>query len=178
MDNITDLLEKICDTLKIPVVNSKSKKIRAIISKLQEMKLNGAEPILIFDEAEYMKQPTLANMKELHDHLNKKCGIVLIGTDQLSAKIERLKKKNAPGMPQFYRRVKYGIRSLKSIDTHFNEFLNEVEDKELRKFIQRECENYGEVHDVLLPAMREAERLGEPLTENLARKVLNMPKMG
>ena len=141
------------------------------------MRLNGRNPIIIFDEAEYMKQATLCNIKEFHDHLNKKCGLVLIGTDQLLQKIEKLKKKNSAGMPQFYRRVKYGIRTLKSIDTRFNEFLKGIEDKALVKFLQRECDNYGELHDVLVPAMREAERTGEPLTEDFVRKVLNLPKL-
>lgn len=177
MDTIGDLLDKICEALRIPQNHSKSKKINQIIKELQRLRLNNRNPILIFDEAEYMKQATLCNVKELHDHLNKKCGLVLIGTDQLQAKIEKLKKKNIAGMPQFYRRVKYGIRTLKGIDTRFNEFLSSVEDKGLVKFLQRECENYGELHDVLLPAMREAERLGEPLTEALVRKILNMPKI-
>ncbi|AYO58217.1 hypothetical protein CO230_08820 [Chryseobacterium sp. 6424] len=177
MDTIADLLDKLCDVLKLPQVHSKSRKINAIIKELQRLRLNGRNPIIIFDEAEYMKQTTLCNIKEFHDHLNKKCGLVLIGTDQLLQKIEKLKKKNSPGMPQFYRRVKYGIRVLKSIDTRFNEFLKDVEDKALVKFLQRECDNYGELHDVLVPAMREAERTGEALTEDFVRKVLNLPKL-
>ena len=177
MDTIGDLLDKLCDALKLPQIHSKSKKINLIIKELKRQRLNGKTPIIIFDEAEYMKQATLCNIKEFHDHLNKHCGLVLIGTDQLLQKIEKLKKKNSPGMPQFYRRVKYGIRTLKNIDTRFNEFLNTIEDKALVKFLQRECDNYGELHDVLVPAMREAERLGEPLTENFVRKVLNLPKL-
>ncbi|MFW2137137.1 AAA family ATPase [Chryseobacterium sp. TY4] len=177
MDTIVDLLDKLCDALKLPQAHSKSKKISAIIKELQRLRLNGRNPILIFDEAEYMKQTTLCNIKEFHDHLNTKCGLVLIGTDQLLHKIEKLKKKNSAGMPQFYRRVKYGIRNLKSIDTRFNEFLNGIEDKALIKFLQRECDNYGELHDVLVPAMREAERTGEALTEDFVRKVLNLPKL-
>ena len=177
MDTIVDLLDKLCEVLKLPQVHSKSRKISAIIKELQRLRINGRNPILIFDEAEYMKQSTLCNIKEFHDHLNKKCGLVLIGTDQLLQKIEKLKKKNSPGMPQFYRRVKYGIRNLKSIDTRFNEFLKTIEDKALVKFLQRECDNYGELHDVLVPAMREAERTGEALTEDFVRKVLNLPKL-
>ncbi|MCZ2084129.1 MAG: ATP-binding protein [Flavobacteriales bacterium] len=177
MDTIVDLLDKLCEVLKLPQIHSKAKKISAIIKELQRLRLNGRKPILIFDEAEYMKQTTLCNIKEFHDHLNKKCGLVLIGTDQLLQKIEKLKKKNSPGMPQFYRRVKYGIRHLKSIDTQFKDFLNGIEDKALRRFLQSECDNYGELHDVLVPSMREAERLGEPLTENFVRKILNLPKL-
>lgn len=176
MDTIQDLLDKLCASMRIPFAGSKSRKINAIIKELNKMKLNGRNPAVIWDEAEYMKQATLCNVKEMHDHLYGKCALILMGTDQLKNKIEKLKNKNAPGMPQFYRRVKYGIRELRSIDTRFVEFLTAIEDKNLVKFLQRECENYGELHDILVPAMREAERLNEKLTEAFVRKVLNLPK--
>ena len=176
-DTINDLLDKICDVLKLPQNHSKSKKISSIIKALKTKRENGMKPALIFDESEYMKQATLCNTKELHDHLNKHCALVLIGTDQLEAKLDKLRKKNRDGVPQFYRRIKFGIRRLINIDTTFKEFLNELEikDKELVKFLQQNCENYGELHDVLVPAMREADRLQEPLTLNLVRRALNLP---
>ena len=147
----------------------------ALLSCLLKIKIDGRNPTLIFDESEYMKQPTLCNMKELYDHLIGKCGLVMIGTNQLIAKIEKLKNKNKDGMPQFYRRIKYNIRELRPIDTRFQQFLTGITDPKLVRFLQQECQNYGELHDVLLPAMREAKRLGEPLTENLVRKILNLP---
>lgn len=174
-DNISDLLDKLLLEMNLPLDGSKSKKITSIIKKMSQLKLNGKSPTVIWDEAEFMKQATLCNIKEFHDHLYGKCALVLIGTNQLTAKIEKLKNKNAPGMPQFYRRVRFGIRELKPIDTRFKEFLKDIEDPKLVKFLQRICGNYGDLHDVLVPAMREAERLGEPLSENLVRKVLNLP---
>lgn len=176
-DTINDLLDKICEVLRLPVNHSKSKKITSIIKSLKSKSLGGLKPALILDEAEYMKQATLCNTKELHDHLNKHCAIVLIGTDQLEVKLEKLKKKNRDGVPQFYRRVKFGIRRLSSIDTSFKDFIEElnIQDKDLIKFLQQNCENYGELHDLLVPAMREADRLGEKLTLNLVRIVLNLP---
>ncbi|SIO12085.1 DNA transposition protein, AAA+ family ATPase [Epilithonimonas zeae] len=177
MDTISDLLDKICESLKIQSGTSKSKRIKDIIKKLTSLKLEGYEPILIFDEAEYLKQSTLCNMKELHDHLNQHCGLILIGTDQLIKKLEQLRKKNKDGMPQFYSRIKFGIRYLKSIDTNFSEFVGGFQDKDLVKFLQNYCTSYRELHDVLVPAMREADRLREPLTENLVRKVLNLPPL-
>ncbi|WP_407483300.1 AAA family ATPase [Elizabethkingia meningoseptica] len=176
MDTIGDLLDKLGLAMRLPISGSKSRKIHTITKELNRLRLNGRNPSVIWDESEYMKQATLCNIKEFHDHLNGKCALILIGTDQLKTKIEKLKNKNAAGMPQFYRRVKYGIRELKPIDTRYKEFLEGIEDKNLVKFLQRECENYGELHDVLVPALREAERLGEPVTENLVRKILNMPK--
>lgn len=176
LDTITDLLDKIGIAMRIPLVGSPSKKLRTIIKEITKLKLDGRTPIIIWDEAEYLKQATLCNIKELHDNLYGKCALVMMGTNQLIAKIERLKNKNAAGMPQFYRRVKYGIRELKPIDTRFKEFLTSIADRDLKRFLQTECENYGELRDALLPAMREAERLNEPLTENLVRKVLGLPK--
>jgi len=82
-----------------------------------------------------MKQATLAKIKELHDHLNKKCGLVLIGTDQLLTKLQKLKNKNVAGMPQFYRRGKYGIRQLRDIDTKYRKILEGIKDKSLIKII-------------------------------------------
>ncbi len=176
-DTIADLLDKILDVLKIPQGKSKSKKINDIIKKLVQLRYEGYKPILIFDESEYMKQATLCNMKELHDHLVSKCAVVMIGTDQLLVKLEKLKKKNRDGIPQFYRRVKFNIRTLNGVDTSFKSFLNalEITDKSLIKFLQTNCENYGELHDALVPVLRESDRTGEPLTENFARLVLQLP---
>ena len=80
-------------------------------------------------------------------------------------------------MPQFYRRIKFGIRVLNPIDTSFKNFLNDIEDKSLVKFLQNNCDNYGELHDALLPIKRESMRTGEPMTERFARKVLQLPNL-
>ena len=178
MDNIADLLDKILDVLKIKHGKSKSKKMRDIVQHLKVRKMRGEKPILIFDEAEYMKQATLCNIKELHDHLNKYVSFILVGTDQLLDKLDILKKKNKAGMPQFYRRIKFGIRILSPIDTSFKGFLNDIEDKELIKFLQQNCDNYGELHDAMLPIIRESHRTGELMTEKFARKVLQLPNNG
>ncbi|GAA4156764.1 hypothetical protein GCM10022217_16130 [Chryseobacterium ginsenosidimutans] len=177
LDTITDLLDKLGRSMRIPLAGTPSKKLRSITQEITKLKFDGREPMIVWDESEYLKQATLCNIKELHDNLYGKCALIMIGTNQLLTKIERLKNKNAPGMPQFYRRVKYGIRELRPIDTRFKEFLTSIADKDLRRFLQDECENYGELHDALLPAMREADRMGEPLTENLVRTILNKPKM-
>jgi len=174
-DNLSDLIDKIIEQLKITTGKTKSKKLRDIALRLRSLKEDGQKPQLIFDEAEYMKQPALASMKELYDHLNKYCSIILIGTEQLIDNINILRKKNKPGIPQFYRRIKFGIRYLPSVDKTFKLFLNDIESNEVKKFLRRICDNYGELHDVLVPVRREAERTGEPITERFIRKVLNLP---
>jgi len=174
-DNLTDIIDKIIDVLKITTGKSKSKKLGDIAKKLKSLKEAGLEPQLIFDESEYMKQPALCSVKELHDYLNKYCSLVLIGTQQLLSNIDILRKRNKPGIPQFYRRIKFGIRLLPAVDKSFKLFLNDIESIEVKKFLRRICENYGELHDVLVPVKREAERTGETITEDFIRKVLNLP---
>lgn len=174
-DNLGDLIDKVIDQLKITTGKTKSKKLRDIAKKLRGLKENGLSPQLIFDEAEYMKQPALASMKELYDHLNKHCSIILIGTEQLIDNINTLRKKNKPGIPQFYRRIKFGIRKLPPVDRSYRLFLQDI-DNDVKRFLRSICDNYGELHDVLVPVRREAERTGEVITEAFIRKVLNLPK--
>ena len=175
-DNLSDLIDKILEAAKISTAKTKSKNISAIVKHFQKLKFEGHQPMIIFDECEYVKQPTLCMMKELVDGLFKNCAIILIGTDELIDKLDRMRKRKKEGIRQFYRRLKFTIRILPSVDTTFKLFLNDIEDKALKQFLQRNCENYGELHDALVPAMREADRTGEPLTESFVRKVLNMPK--
>jgi DNA transposition AAA+ family ATPase len=176
-DRVKDLLDKMAEAMKLPIDGTPSKKIRTIIKALLKMKFEGRQPMMIWDESEFMKPATLRNIKEMHDDLFGKVALVVIGTNQLRNNIEKLKNKDTAGMPQFYRRVKYHIKELKQIDTRFQQFLTTLEDKGLVRFLQQECQNYGELHDVLLPAMREAEKLGIPISEDLVRKILNLPRL-
>lgn len=177
-DNIGDLLEKVCDKIHIATEKSKSKSLRAIVRKLQTLKLDGHQPIIIFDEAEYMRQPALCNMKELYDNLNGICSVILMGTDQLTRHLEKMRKKNKDGIPQLYRRIRFGIRVLPAIDRTFKQFLNGVlNDQDISRFIRENVENYGELHDILVPALREADRTGQTLTVNFIRTILNMPNL-
>ena len=176
-DNIADIIDKTMQALSInSEARTKSKKLREIIKKLRYLKDTGYKPVIIYDEAEYMKQPALCNIKELYDNLLSYCSIILIGTKQLLTNIETMRKRNKPGIPQLWRRLKFGIRILPEIDRSYAQFLGDVEDKELKGFLQRNCENYGELHDVMVPAMREADRLNETLTLPLVRTVLNLPE--
>jgi len=134
---------------------------------------DGHNPVIIFDESEYMKQPALASMKELYDYLFEYASIVLVGTEQLIENIDRLRKKNKPGIPQFYRRIKFGIRYLPNIDKSYKEFDLEL-DKEVMAYVRTLADNYGELHDVMVPTRRESERTGEPVTINFINKVLNL----
>ena len=173
-DNISDLVDKVLAALNVsPTSKSKSAKIRLIGSTMKKLAESGAEPVLIFDESEYMKQPALCALKELYDALNTWAALVMLGTQQLVDNIEKLKKRQKTGIPQLYRRIKYRMRPLPPIDRSFKEFLTGI-DVNLRKWLQKNCDNYGELHDVLVPAMREAERTNQPLTEDFVKMTLGL----
>lgn len=173
-DNLGDLLDKVLEALQIEAYKkSKSAKLRQIAQFVKRLSENGLDPVLIFDEAEYMKQPALCALKELYDVLNNWCSLVLIGTEQLTDNIEKLKKRNKAGIPQLYRRIKFRIRNLPAIDRSYKDFLSAIEPG-LKRWLQRNCDNYGELHDVLVPAMREAERTGKELNEQFVKIVLGV----
>ncbi len=172
LDNIGDIVDKLADAIGLKLgTMSRSAKLREISNTLLYMKYQSKKPIVIFDEAEYMSHVALCAIKYMYDLLNGICGIVMVGTEQILRNYDRLKNKNKTGIPQLYRRIKFGIRQIPSIDKRYKEFLGEIEDRELLKWLRSNCENYGELHDVLEPAKREAERLGEPLSYELVMKI-------
>lgn len=172
LDNIGDIIDKLADAIGLKLGNmNKSKKLKEVTYALLLMQFRGQKPLVIFDEAEYMSHVALCSIKSMYDLLNGICGLVMVGTEQIIRNYDRLKNKNKIGIPQLYRRIKFGIRYIPNIDKKYNEFLLDVEDKELIKWLRSNCENYGELHDVLEPAKREAERLGEPLSYELVMKI-------
>ena len=175
-DSLVDLLDKTLRALNVnDGVKSKSGKIRSIAQKLRSLTFQSYTPMLIIDESEYLKQPALCAVKEIFDYVNEYCAITLIGTQQLITNIEKLKRRDQSGIPQFHRRIKMGLKLLPNIDRRYVLFVNDIEDRELKKFLLRNCNNYGELHDIIVPATREAERLNEPLSMGLVRRLLNLP---
>lgn len=174
-DTINDLVNKTLDELGLPQQGTKSRKIQVIIRHLMSLRYQGYKPLLVFDESEYMKLASLCAMKELYDSLTGHCGLVMIGTEQLIRNLDKLRIKDKDGMPQFYRRVKFGIRQLPPVDKSFKQFLNGYSN-EVKRFALAMCDNYGELHDLLVPALREADRTGQELNENFIRTILNMPR--
>jgi DNA transposition AAA+ family ATPase len=146
-------------------------KIRQIAAKMRLYKTSGKKPVIIIDEGENLKLPQLRAVKSLYDALQGYCPVVLIGTDQLLNKIERLTRKNEDGMPQLYRRFKAGKREIRAInkETMFAPFLAGIEDENLCQMLIHLADNYGELNDYVEPALREAAQHGQPLTENFFR---------
>lgn len=175
---LQDVLLDIIDALKIRNVGKSSAlRMKAIINRLREIKQTGGQPIVIIDEAENLELAVLKMLKGLYDGVVTYASLVLIGTDQLIQKLLRLRKHDKAGIPQFYRRIKAGIRYIpdtKDFKPFFEKMM--IADKGLRRLLNELCENYGELHDYLEPALREADELEQPLTENLFRMIYNMPK--
>lgn len=178
LHKLPDILRELLSKLNINVHgNSTAAKLAAIIGKLTDLNRNGYNPLIILDEAENLKQPVLAALKALYDGINGQAGMVLIGTDQLLNSLHKLRHKNKIGMPQFYRRVKAGIKLISTTVDFAPFFAKHNIDKPLQKLLLDLCDNYGELNDYLEPALREADEKGVPLTEQLFRLIYNIPQL-
>lgn len=167
-----DVIRMLCEALGISTKDSKALKLRNIILKLREMKLAGLKPTIIFDEAENMEHSLVKLMKGLFDGLNGYATIAQIGTDQLLTKMSRAKNSNMDGGPQYYRRFKSSITPINTI-VSFDLFFKElgIMDVKVQRLLERECENYGELHDYLEPVLREADLRELPVTVELFQTI-------
>ena len=173
---LKDILVELLDKLGIPTAYGNAGKLLAIAERLRQLKRSGHQPQIILDEAENLKLPVIKSLKALYDQCNGYASITLIGTQQLIDDLIKMKKRNRGGVPQFYRRIKASIRHIDNAYDFAPFFEKFNVEKPLRKLLNELCENYGELHDYLEPALREADERDEPLTENLFRLIYNMPQ--
>lgn len=168
-------------SLGLPVFsgkNSKHSSLRQISKELNRLAEDGADPIIILDEAENAKINTLKALKQLYDAVIDNCGIVLIGTDQL---IGILNKKTAgQSIPQLRRRFKAGTRFI----TSFNKAkdmkpffdLHIPKELDLQDLLIELCDNYGELHDYLHRFLQHCDKKNLPVTEQNFRLYHKIPK--
>lgn len=146
--------------------NSKHRLMKSISEQFNQ--LSGV-PVLILDEFENARIPVLKSMKELYDAISKKCSIILIGTPQLT---EQLRKKSlGQSIPQLTRRFKAGTRHISPLRKarDFKPFFERYipKEKDVQDALLTLCDNYGELHDYLHPALNYAQKSGKPLTIDL-----------
>lgn len=176
--NLTDIINELLHQLQLDERGSRASKLKHIAIRLRDLKLSGHHPMIIMDEAENLKIAQLQMIKNLYDNLKDYCSIILVGTDELTDKLNRMLRKKKEGIPQFYRRFKAGIRILPDIDRSFEAFLKDkVSDRNLKNLLRKLCANYGELHDYLEPALREADIQGQPLTEEFFRAMYNLAEI-
>lgn len=176
-DSVNDLIDKMAEAVgRVVEGRSVSRRLTTLnVWLYTQGRYEGEKPMIIFDEAENLTLPTLQALKAMYDTIKWSCATVLIGTDQLIDTLERLKKKNKPGIPQFYRRFKAGIRYITPPDRSFDLFFTDRYPAGFKATLRTVCENYGELHDFLVPAMREADEIGVPLTERFFRMKYRLP---
>lgn len=184
--SLIDIINDLSDAMGLEPVSgsyyrsyafTKVRRVARIVNKLIELKDEGKEPVVIIDEAENLKVPVLQMLKYLYDGIKGSAALVLIGTPQLLDKLEKLKRKDKEGMPQFYRRVKAGIVHI-SENISFIPFFEKmvITDKGLRKLLCDVCDNYGELNDYLEPFIKECNEMTKPISEENFRIKYNMPK--
>lgn len=154
-------------------------KLNSIAEKLQYIQAQGGAPMIILDEAENLMPATLKMLKELYDAVIEYCSVVLIGTEQILDSMLNRKHKNRQSVPQLWRRFKAGTRYISALNKQrdFKQFFDLYipGDAALQALLIELCENYGELHDYLEPALRRADKKQQPLTEELFRLVHKLP---
>lgn len=159
--------------------NMKHIALRKISQHLTDLHNQGHRPVFILDEAENARIPMLKAVKELYDAIVGKCGIVLIGTDQLIGQLT--KKSHGQSIPQLRRRFKAGTRFIapfnkaKDMNAFFNEFIPGNED--LKDLLIQICDNYGELHDYLHPFLVSCEKKKIAATVDNFRMYHKIPKI-
>lgn len=173
-DRIDDVLTKINDEINAYThLTTKSAKISQICARLKKIKNSGAKPVLVFDESEYLKERQLCSVKEIVDALDGICPIVLIGTQELLDKINRMVLRRKPGIAQLYRRIKFKTHYVPAIDKQYPLFIDTLS-REVKSWLKANCNNYGELTDVLRPVYRESDRLNQPITVQFIEMVLGL----
>lgn len=164
-DTVHDIVDEIARELQIgdmPV--RRGARLRAIGKELKRRAAEGQDNLLVIDEGENTRLPGLKAYKAIYDMIIGHCAFVIAGTPDLIKLIGKLMAKEAPGIQQFARRAKANIVYLPAIDREFPDFMGKVEDLQLRKLLKGLCNNIGELHDYLEPALFSADRDGVPLT--------------
>lgn len=178
--NLMALLIDVQEMLGVKISRGKNEKhgaFKKIAERLKEFADAGDKPVIILDEAENAKMPTLKAIKQLYDAIKGKCGIVLIGTEQLIFNLN--KKSNGQSIPQLRRRFKAGTRFISSFNKQkdmrpfFNEFIPDQPD--LQDLLIELCDNYGELNDYLDPFLRYCDRTGKPVSADLFRAYHKIP---
>ena len=179
--NLHVLLNKMQEILGLPVYKGKNSKhisLRDIINKLTAIQNEGGDPVFILDEAENSRVNVFKAIKELYDGVEGKCGIVLIGTPQLT---DALNKRSAgQSIPQLRRRFKAGTRyitpfsKIRDLKSFFE--LHIPKEKDLQDLLIELCDNYGELHDYLDPFLKHCSKKDVMPTEQAFRFYHKIPK--
>ena len=158
--------------------NAKNDSLRKISQRLNDLADEGAKPVFILDETENARIPVLKAIKELYDAIAGKCGIVLIGTDQLVSQLN--KKATGQSLPQLRRRFKAGTRFItpfnkaKDMKLFFETYIPQQHD--LQDLLIQLCDNYGELHDYLHPFLMHCDKKNIEPTEAAFRLYHKIPK--
>ncbi|HML58491.1 MAG TPA: AAA family ATPase [Ferruginibacter sp.] len=177
MHKVRDILSELAEQMGVPVKTYPLDTLIGIAKKMKDLRMMGCKPVIIIDEGENLRLAVVQMLKGLYDRINGYASLVLIGTPQLLRLLERMRTNDQPGAPQFYRRIKAGIKVVPAYND-FTPFFQEfgITEKGLRALLTRICSNYGELHDYLEPALKEADEAEKPLTEDLFRLMYNLPK--
>lgn len=179
--NLPTLLNEVLQVFGMTMHNWRNAKhiaLRKISNALTDVYDAGHRPVIIMDEAENARIPVLKAIKELYDAIIGKCGLVLIGTSQLTHQLE--KKAEGKSVPQLRRRFKAGTRHItpfnkgRDMKAFFEFYI--PGDEDLKDLLIQLCDNYGELHDYLDSFLRHCSKKNMKPTEEAFRLYHKIPK--
>lgn len=174
----TDLSQELAEKLVGTAFGSPKKDLDAVTAELWKRYRNGQKPIIVIDECENLTNRALLSLKALYDYLMGCCSIVLIGTDQLIAAVDKMALRNVRGIPQFKSRFKSGIRYLDGVDILFKSFFDDfqVTDNALKEALRKHCSDYRNLKDYLEPMIKESQKRGEQPSYGLFMEMFGLKK--
>jgi DNA transposition AAA+ family ATPase len=137
---INELLDEIYRQMGMsPVNNSPAIKMWEIGTRLRALD----NPLLMFDEANTLKNPVMQIFKSLFNELENHCGITITATNHLTQKLLRGKQLNRLGFKEIWSRI--GSRPIELLETKKNDIVkicraNGIDDEMIISRIASESE--------------------------------------
>jgi transcriptional regulator with XRE-family HTH domain len=183
---VNDMFNELVRQMDIPNKGSKGWKRAQTIIKLREIRKDGGNPVVLIDEGENMNTRMRQTIKGFYDGILGYASIAVLGTPDLEGMMKDAKAKGVDGGPQTYRRFRAGMQKIKLEQNkakRFEPFFTALQDMGmpiedgLQELLVEICDNYGELHNFLEPALRKADKKNTRCTEDFFRLMYNLPKM-
>lgn len=166
------LLIEIAEAVKSETIGSGSRLRKGIVARL----LKDANPLLIIDESENLKDGAWDSIKTMMDALKGHCGIVIIGANRFEQTIRAKSDRMQRNFPQIYRRMKEGgIKKLVPFElTDVRDICIDlgISDVKVQQLLFDHCRNLGELSGAISNVLREC--ASDAVTAQKVKRILDL----
>lgn len=159
------LVLELCDALGVEGQNRNTRKLlKEVIAKVERLN----QPLIIFDECEYLNYSGLRMLKTIIQRMEDKCGIVVCGI--IKDWLLRMSERGKPGIPQLVRRIGHTWLEMREISTReIRKFCKEssIEDEGCLQCFIRDCKDYDALQRRVRDLLRYMEKTGDKATASM-----------